>query len=374
MSGCPHRRQFVKNPFIIAEIADRERFRIFKETGSFMALTRDNHFVPQLYLRNFATVAGEVSEYRILVSHASVPEWKPVNVAGTGYEKNLYTRIVRGEEADDIEQWLSRDFESPAKQPLEKVLADQELCQSDWEILIRFLASQIVRTPAFLIRSLPLWNRMTPNALNQSLKDVEAQLREAKATGRPVVVDPAPENQYFPMKVDRKDLPEEKRVQFTTRVVVGRGLWFYTMKHLLTKTLKVLYKHKWTILEAPTGLNWFTSDDPVVCLNFRSQSDYDFGGGWNRARSNILFPLSPGHLMFTEISAGPFPRRVPSRYHARLFRRILAQHAHRRIYSFREDEKIPQLRPRVIDAAAFQRERALWEAWYEDQSRAEEEL
>jgi hypothetical protein len=87
-----------------------------------MALTRDNHFVPQLYLKNFASGSGEVYEYRTLVSHPRVPVWKPVNVAGTGYEKNLYTRIVRGEEADDIEQWLNREFESPAKEPFQKVL------------------------------------------------------------------------------------------------------------------------------------------------------------------------------------------------------------------------------------------------------------
>jgi hypothetical protein len=130
-----------------------------------MALTRDNHFVPQLYLKNFATASGEVLEYRILVSRSSVPVWKPVNVAGTGYEKNLYTRIVRGEEADDIEHWLNREFESPAKEPFIKVLANQELKQSDWKILVRFLASQIVRTPGFLIRSLPLWNRMAPVVL-----------------------------------------------------------------------------------------------------------------------------------------------------------------------------------------------------------------
>jgi len=281
---------------------------------------------------------------------------------------------VRGEEDDDIEQWLSRDFESSANAAIKKVLADQDLTKSDWEVLIRFLASQIVRTPAFLIKSLPTWNRITPTVLDQTLKDVESQLREAKASGRQIVVDSAPQNQYFPMKIDRKDLPEEKKVQFTTRIVVGRRLWFYTMRHVLTETLKVLYKHKWTVLEAPAGLSWFTSDDPVVCLNFRSPSDYDFGGGWNRTRGNIMFPLSPRHLMFTEIGTDSFPRRVPSRYHARLFRRILAEHAHRRIYSLREDEKIPQLKPRIIDPIAFLNERELWDAWYEDQTKAERDL
>ena len=281
---------------------------------------------------------------------------------------------MRGEEADDIEQWLNREFESPAKEPFQKVLADKELTQGDWKILVRFLASQIVRTPAFLIKNLPLWNRMAPVVLDQSLKDVDARLREARESGQKIVEDNVPHTEYFPIKTDRKDLPEEKKVQFTTTLVVGRGLWFYTMKHTLTNTLKVLHKHKWAILEAPASLGWFTSDDPVICLNFRSESDYDFNGGWNRARANILFPLSPRHLMFTEIGANSDPREVPSRYHARLFRRMIAEHAHRRIYSLAEDGKIPQLKPRLVDAVAFQNERTLWGAWYEDQSRAEQPL
>lgn len=340
-----------------------------------MALTRDNHFVPQFYLKNFATASNEVYEYRTLISHPDVAVWKPVHVAGTGYERNLYTRIVRGEEADDIEQWLNREFETPAKGPMQRVLEDKEPSPKDWELLSRFLASQIVRTPAFLVRNLPRWNQTVPRMLDQSLKDVEAELREAKERRRKIISgDPAPHTEYFPVRVERKDLPDEKKVQFTTRIVVGRGLWFYSMRHLLTSTLRVLAQHRWEILEAPSRLPGFTSDDPVICLNFRSETDYDFGGGWNRDRGNILFPLSPRHLMITEIRGNSLRRRIPSGYYARLFRKLIAQHAHRRIYSSIPDEKIPQLKPRVVDARAFRTERALWEAYYEDQSNAERAL
>jgi hypothetical protein len=131
---------------------------------------------------------------------------------------------VRGEEADDIEQWLSREFESPAKEPLEKVLADKEPTDEDWRILVRFLASQIIRTPAFLINNLPRWNQIAPRVLDQTLKDVEARLRAAKKSGQEIGREPAPHTEYFPMRIDRKDLPEEKKVQFTTRLVVARAL------------------------------------------------------------------------------------------------------------------------------------------------------
>ena len=53
---------------------------------------------------------------------------------------------------------------------------------------------------------------------------------------------------------------------------------------------------------------------------------------------------------------------------------MIAEHAHRRIYSLAEDGKIPQLKPRVVDAVAFQNETTVWRAWYEDQSSAEQAL
>jgi hypothetical protein len=335
-----------------------------------MTLARDNHFVPQFYLRNFSSTSGEVHEYRTLVSHSSVPLWKPVNVAGTAYEKNLYTRIHRGEETDDIEQWLNRVFESPAKEPFQKVLADGELTNDDWEILLRFLAAQIVRTPAFLVRNLPIWNQMAPAVLKEALGRVHEALKAA-ASGKELEHEDAPHVEFLPVKTERMDLPEKKLVQFTTTLTVDRRMWFYTMKHTLMGTLKVLHGHNWAILKAPAGLEWFTSDDPVICLNFQSESRYDFGGGWNRARGNILFPISPRHLMFTEMGEKPYPEKVPSRYHARLIRRMIAEHAYRRIYSLAEDDRVPRLRARIVDSQGFQNDRALWADWYEHQSRAE---
>jgi hypothetical protein len=231
-----------------------------------MALTRDSHFVPQMYLKNFASASNEVYEYRLLVPHPSVPVWKPVHVAGTGYERNLYTRIVRGKEVDDIEHWLNREFETPAIEPLQRVLEDRELSRGDWEILTGFLASQIVRTPAYLIKNLPRWSEMAPRVLEQSLRVTENRLRKAKERGQEIIIDtaPTPLSEYLPVRVERKDLPEEKRVQFITRMVVGRAFWFGSMKHLLTNSLNVLQKHNWSILEAPSRLPWFTSDDPVI--------------------------------------------------------------------------------------------------------------
>jgi imidazolonepropionase-like amidohydrolase len=46
------------------------------------------------------------------------------------------------------------------------------------------------------------------------------------------------------------------------------------------------------------GFAWFTTDDPVLKLNFNSWDAYDFGGGWGSSGSEILVPLSPLHLTY----------------------------------------------------------------------------
>ena len=339
-----------------------------------MALTRDNHFVPQLYLRNFASDSSKVHEYLTLVSRPRVPLWKTVDVAGTGYETDLYTRIVQGKEADDIEQWMNRDFETPASEAIRNVLADRDLTQDYWNRLVRLLAAQIVRTPAFLVKNFNSWGEQTRAVLQQSHNDLERRLREAKAKGEKLVPKSGPTSSYIPLRFEVREVPDRKKVQLVTTVLVGRGHWFQAMEVVLTSTVKVLHKHKWSIVEAPAGLPWFTSDDPVICLNYRSPTDYDFNAGWGVPRANILFPLSPRHMMLTQIGADSYPRRVPSRHIARVFRDIIAKHAYRRIYSSEREEKIPSLRPRIVDEELFRQERVAWRDWYESQNEAEKQF
>jgi len=90
-----------------------------------MPLTAENHYVPCLYLKHFASPEGTLYRYRILVSRPNVPTWKRVHVSGVGYQTHLYTRVVLGAETDDIERWLERDFDTPAAAPIRKAIEDE---------------------------------------------------------------------------------------------------------------------------------------------------------------------------------------------------------------------------------------------------------
>ncbi len=340
-----------------------------------MSITADNHYVPRLYLKHFADSEGTLYRYQILVSQPNIPTWKRVHVSGVGYLTHLYTRIVLGAETDDIEKWLEHQFETPAAEPLRKAIDHGRLTKTDWETLIRFVAVQIVRTPAFLAENLPRWNQMMPAVLNDVLQDLRRELERARQSSGRLPLTSAPSAEYLPLRVKRE--PYGDSVKISVHTVVGRGVWLHSMKHLLadSDSVRALRDHRWSILRAPNDLNWFTTDDPVVRLNYYSEDKYNFDGGWGSKGTEIFLPLSPRHLLYTRIGYRP-PERgfVLPQAAAEFIRRAIAEHAHRNIFSYSPDENIPKLRPRRVDAEIFRKEQEGWRKWHKDQTKAEEEL
>ena len=97
---------------------------------------RDNHFVPQVYLKGFAA-DGLVNTYQVLVAHSQVPLWRRRSVKGIGYHEHLYTRLAAGRETDQIERWLDREFETPAQEPVRKAVLGEQLTETDWMHIVR---------------------------------------------------------------------------------------------------------------------------------------------------------------------------------------------------------------------------------------------
>ena len=98
--------------------------------------------------------------------------------------------------------------------------------------------------------------------------------------------------------------------QLKVEVDVGRGFWLWSLRQDYARTMAALHLLKTTIVRPPSGMNWVTSDDPVVLLNFRSATEYDFGGGYGHPGTEILFPLSPQHLLYAKVGERPPSRSI----------------------------------------------------------------
>jgi hypothetical protein len=341
-----------------------------------MPFARNNHYVPRLYLKHFASDEGYLYRYRTLAPKASVKEWKRVNIGGVGYQAHLYTRALAQGDSDEIELWLNKEFETPAERSISKVVNNERLEKDDYRLLVRFLAAQIVRTPAHLIENLPIWREHAQRELGTVSKEIKEKFTQAKAKGEVTKSEQMPNAKYFPLRVTKVPADDGKSVLIKTETAVGRGMWIFEMRHVLTKTLDRLLEHRWTIVSAEDDLPWFTTDDPVVRLNFKNEHNYDFKGGWGSPNTNIFLPLSPRHLLLTQIGkTGPYQRGdfLP-RPMAIMLRKMIAEHAFRYIFAPIPDPTIAAYRPRTVNAQAVEHERDEWRNWHKEQSAIEREL
>jgi hypothetical protein len=342
-----------------------------------VTITINNHYVPCEYLKRWASSDKRIYTYRILVSHPQVPLWEKRSPRGVAKLSHLYTRIVAGREIDDIENWLNQEFESPAEEALHKVTSDRRLTPDDWKRLIRFLAAQDIRTPARFIEDFQNWEKNLHHLTDRYSQKRVYELESARKSGHPIQQRaPHPFADYLPLRVKTEILPDQGSVKITREVLLGRQLWLYSIQLALTQTVKILLNHRWTILHAPEGTEWFTSDNPVIRLNYHAPDKYDFKGGWGSTGTELLLPLSPRHLLYTQIGD---KRRLPwgtrvSRYHAEEIRRFIAEHAFLMIFASHPDDEIPRLRPRTVDNNLFLNEKEKWKKWHEEQVAAEQEF
>jgi hypothetical protein len=180
----------------------------------------------------------------------------------------------------------------------------------------------------------------------------------------------------LPTRVTKELEPGAAMGVLKVETVVGRSLWLWSLHRLLTETYKVLRTHHWTIVRPPPNMNWLTSDNPVVKLNYYSNDHYDFKGGWGRKGGEILMPLGPQHLLYTRIGdRSPWRKgdRVPKPL-AHSLQKIIIENAHRFVYASTEDRLVGKIRARVVNAEAFESETEQWRRWGKEQSQAERDF
>jgi len=331
-----------------------------------------NHYVPKLYLKQWAA-SGMIPTYRLLVPNKSCPLWKLHSLRGIAYRQHLYTYIAGGAATDEFERWLDSEFEGPAEEAIDRVVREDTLIPEHWMRLARFAVAQDVRTPARLREFLARQSVQMPDLLQRVVQDSVRRLEHGESPAGLHATAAQEESKAFPLKVTiERERDGGGTLKATT--LVGRKMWIWSLRHLLTSTIEKLPATRWTILHAPSNVSWPTTDNPLVRLNFVDPTNYNFGGGWGVQNGDILLPLSPKHLLYTCIGRKP-PQRGTTldTDKALLIRRIIIEHGDG--YAFaREPGDIHSIRPRIVSPEACKAERETWQRWHDDQSHAEIEL
>jgi hypothetical protein len=332
-------------------------------------LCKDNHYVPQFYLKRWSTDGLHINGYHTLVSHPKIPLWKQYSIRSIAYYKYLYTKMSKNGEVDEFERWLGKEFESPAENSIDKAITGHQMSYSDWQDIIRFIAAQYVRTPARLLENMERWQKQFPELMQNILNDLVVNLKKHAIPDQTNLT--TFENDTFPGNVKIVPNAEKGTSRIEVNALTGRGMWLWEMKVLLTNTVNELLKHKWCILFAPPEFEWITNDDPVVCLNYYSDGKYDFKGGWGSKGSEIICPISPRHLCYTHIGNKPPSNRYLSIDLSIKFQKLFAERAYRWIFAKRPLNDIAAYRPRIVDKIKFDHEKEEWLKWHTEQSMVE---
>lgn len=324
-----------------------------------------NHYIPEVYLKQWEDSESKVCVYKTLASHQNQRVWKSYSAGAIAYQRHLYTQYLSGSESDEFERWLDKNYESPASDVIEKAITDQKLSKDDWDILIRFLTSQDVRTPARLLDHLDRERDLYQDTLQKSLEDVKKMMEINDVDELKKLDGLKRDNRTFPLKVITELDPNREYGTLRVESYIGRATWLHSIRSLLESTEQVLHTHKWSIIKPAKGYSWFTSDNPVIKLNFTNDNKYDFGGGWGRKKGNIIFPISPQHAMFVQIGDRPMLKGTRlSISETRQIRKFIAEHAHRKIFSNYFDADVFKLRPRIVSPSSVKQEREQLEGWH----------
>ena len=337
-------------------------------------VTHDNHYVPKVYLKQWSDDSLHVWAYRLLVSNENVPEWQHRSMDKTAFLRDLYTEIENGEEIDEFEKWLEFEFENPVQKSIRKVLKDNPLSSRDWELLASFLGAQDMRTPQSYLESTERWERTLPDLMQKTLDDSVRKLEDEEFR-KNIEVSSNDESSLFngvlEINVVKSSETENGQGYIQAEITTGRKLWLQSLRLKLTKTIKVLKEQKWCIVRPARGFQWFTSDNPVVKLNDYGNGSYDLKGGWGRKGGNIFMPLSPRHLLFTQIGDDLPDRLTLTSEQTNQFQRLIAEGAFRWLFAREPLSFIGKIRPRHVDPEAFKNEEEQWGNWHEIQKQAE---
>jgi hypothetical protein len=241
---------------------------------------RRHHYLPQFYLSGFASPKGELW----LTGLKDGKTWKGTP-ASVGHQRDFY-RIddLSGVEPNDLEKSLA-DFEGSAATVIRGISTSGQLPEDEdaFSYLINLVAVMVARVPRTRdVLSKPIVE--TSEMMLQILASDERRLRAAYEAAR----------QKTPSLLENPDFYKMREMVATGGYVLGVSQ-NYQLKQLFEVVdivLPVLADRLWSLLIAPEGVDFVTSDCPVAVEWTRPQPPSPFGAAFGLAETDVTFPLT----------------------------------------------------------------------------------
>lgn len=292
-------------------------------------LTRDQHTVPQLHLRNYTDANGVLWRY---MQGRPVKRSRP---KGECWELDFYECELNGQKSDNrYENWLG-GIENNAAIVLYDLLNGTPFNSRNTPIWAKYVASMFVRSQKY--------RSQISAAMSRQFKEQSRDSRFVR------------DLQYERFKRGELIVAEdiEKEIERTrTQMEISPAFYHLLGLQRLTASLgNALMMKSLQILKAAAGKFLFTSDCPVLTAEFIDRQVKP-GAGFGKEHSAILLPLTPQDLF---VAASPRSRWIPvlEPRHVDAINRLTVQFAHKRVFASENSPGIKALVDAEINTVVF---------------------
>jgi hypothetical protein len=328
--------------------------------------SRWHHWVPRAYLRRWSLDGNRVCKYETLVPHTNYPVWAMRSIRSVASAEHLYTTQATGDPLDAFEIYRKNEVEDPALEALARAESGKALSPRDHHRITRLAIALDQRTPTSFAEHAVRWSEQIPQMLNNVLREARGKIvragKQERRLEQSAVASPA-----VPAMVKVEYSKNSSDAALRAEIRIGRELWLWSIRHALEISAPKIIAAgglTWSVVEAPAQTEWFTSDHPLVRMNYNSTDDYDFGGGWGFKGSEVLLPLSPRALLYSKVAYAFPPRLSTDRGRCLTLQNIIARRAHRAIFASAPMTRVESMRRRVIDLAIYREQERQLEEWH----------
>ena len=243
-----------------------------------MSEPRKQHYVPQVYLKNFAY--GKEKNPKIYVLPKSLNRIYPANVSDSAAERDFYTigsiedkYVCERHYATYVEPMLSTLIRT-IRQRCENVLIQNKAVVLSRDEKLRFALSlvfQLLRGKQTRDYEQKLYNRLLPKVADQA-RDRFGPLNPEQEK---LIQSFGEEKRYF----------KELAMQTIFR------------QESIEKFVTILVQRDFVIYKIVGDYNFVTSDNPVVLMDIDSHDVTPFRNGLANSKTLIYYPISPKLLL-----------------------------------------------------------------------------
>ena len=256
---------------------------------------RNHHFVPQYYLKGFATPRSKDGWLSVFdLKERKSFKTRPRNVAA----RRDYHRVdIEGVDPNIVETQLAT-LDDQADKAFRRVIAARSIAdRDDFSFVLTLIAQIVITGPAFRDMRAGIIRQMGTVMMHNMVASPE---RWAEVTNG-ASADPRIGGDPVPYEEARAAVENGDVVPVAAKEVLIEQEW-----RLWPAILPILEGRKWTLLIAPPGFSGFVTSDRPFSLKWNDTSldNPNYGPGLGTGDTNLIFPLSRDLALIGSFESG----------------------------------------------------------------------